>query len=330
MRVEQAIYGESRGGHGLRMASSDDPIISVLTSRLDLPDTAPPGVNWSPFVSGFPYREYYVLARTFADPTATRPGMVLSHAVIAMRDDVIKMPDLRPLFKMLLTEPTMPDVLVACELPQLAEPLEPTPELISLANVLGTRGKGPVIRFGLQNFDELIASLWIHLWPEVRSNFSFRLSFGPQDIIDEITPTVICTPSALASRWATYRILGKHVQSPSLAAGILCGEEKATTVMELAQQVGAKIYQFSDLSLLQRIYEIDKHSNPQFSECVSALRILEKLSPNPTVGVARKNIFIQRFEAQLSSASVQDILLLRNLVTSGLPDATIIWDSLRD
>ncbi|WP_140919637.1 GAP1-N1 domain-containing protein [Limnobaculum xujianqingii] len=329
MRVEQAIYGESRGGHGLKMATSEHPIISELTSRLDLPDTAPPGVDWSPFVSGFPYREYFVLSRTFADPSATRSGMVLSHAVIAKLSDVINMPDLRPLFGMLLTKPIIPDIFVAHDLSEIAEQRKSIPELISLANALVTRGRGPVVRFNVKNFEELIAALWVFLWPEIRSKFSFRLSFGPQDIIDEIPPAVICTPSSLASRWTTYRVVGDIVQSSSLAAEILCDEMKAALVMELAQQVGAKIYQFSELPLLQHIYEIDTHPNPQFDECVSALRILEKLSPDPNSGITRKNIFIQRLEARLPSASVQDILLLRNLVTNGLPNATTIWDNLK-
>ncbi|ULS47543.1 hypothetical protein F9W95_19115 [Pectobacterium carotovorum] len=328
MKVEQAIYGESRGGHGLRSASSDLPIISALASYLDLPDAAPLGVNWSPFVSGFPYGKYYVLARTFADPAASRPGMVLSHAVIAPLEDVIKASNLRPLFEMLLTEPIVPDVLDASEYLGLAEPIKPSPELVSLANALVTRGKGPVVRFGLQNFDELIASLWVHLWPEIRSRFAFRLSFGPQDVIDEITPAVICTPNALASRWSNYRVLSNDIQSPSLAAEILYGGIDRSSIMELAQQVGAKIHQFSELPQLQRIYEIDQNPAPQFDECVSALRIMEKLSPNPTPTLARKNAFIHRLVLRLPHASVQDILLLRNLGTAGLPDATRIWASL--
>ncbi|AHK21923.1 hypothetical protein BF17_04465 [Yersinia similis] len=330
MKVEQAIYGESRGGHGLRLGSSDLPIISALTSYLDLPDAAPLGVNWSPFVSGFPHGKYYILARTFADPAASRPGMVLSHAVIVPLEEVINISDLRPLFEMLLTEPIFPGVLEACEFLAIAKPLKPTPELVSLANALVTRGRGPVIRFGLQDFDELIASLWVHLWPEIRSKFSFRLSFGPQDIIDEITPAVICTPNALASRWSSYRVLSNDIQSPSLAAGILYGGMDRSSVMELTQQVGAKIYQFSELPLLQRLYEIDKNPDPQFDECVSALRIIEKLSPYPAPGLDYKNVFTHRLVLRLPHASLQDILLLRNLGTAGLPDATRIWTSLKD
>jgi len=330
VKVEQAIYGESRGGHGLRLSSSDLPIISALTSYLDLPDAAPPGVDWSPFVSGFPHGKYYVLARTFADPAATRPGMVFSHAVIVPLDEIINLPDLSPLFEMLLTEPVLPEVLEVLEFPASVKSQQTIPELVSLADALVTRGRGPVVRFGLQKFDELIASLWAYLWPEMRSKFSFRLSFGPQDIIDEITPSVICTPSSLASRWSSYRVVGKVIQSSSLAAGILYGEAEAAPVVKLAEQVGAQILHFSDLPLLQRIYEIDESLNPQFDECVSALRILEKLSPNPEQGLARKSVFMNRLVLRLPEASIENILLLRNLGMVGLPDASKIWDALKN
>ena len=70
MKVEQAIYGEVRSGHALRLASIRSSIVEELASRLDLPDTAPPGVNWSPYITGFPYGDRYILARTFVDPNS--------------------------------------------------------------------------------------------------------------------------------------------------------------------------------------------------------------------------------------------------------------------
>lgn len=328
MRVEQALYGETRGGHGLRLASADLQIISELISRLDLPDTAPPGVDWSPFVSGFPYGEYYVIARTFADPAATRPGMVLSHAAIAPLDEVVAMSDLRPLFALLISEPTSPEALATCELLESSTSSTTALELIPLAEALVTRGVGPVVRVGLHGFDELVLALWTHLWPEIRAQFAFRLSFGPQDMVETPKPSLVCTPNTLASRWTRHRVIGPANSPPSLAAGILCGEAEATPVLALAQQLGARICHFTDLPLLQRIYEIDSATNPRFDECVSVLRFLERLSPDPTRGVARKDELIQRLESRLPNASVQEIMLLRNLDTMGLSAAHRIWTSL--
>lgn len=329
MIVEQALYGEIRGGHGLRMASATTPIISELTSRLDLPDTAPPGVDWSPFVSGFPHGEYYILARTFADPTATRPGMVLSHALIAPLAEIIELSDLRPLFSLLISEPKLPAALTTCELQTSGETPTPALELVPLAEALVTRGTGPVVRIGLHGFDELVFSLWAHLWPEIRAQFAFRLSFGPQDIVDTLKPSLICTPTPLASRWTRHRIVGTTNSATSLASGIICGGAEAASILAFAQQIGAIIRHFTDLPLLQHAYEIDSNPKARFEECVSVLRILERLSPNPIRGITSKTLLIQRLESRLLDASVQEILLLRNLSTTGLSEAPRIWASLK-
>lgn len=112
MKIEQAIYGEVRSGHALRLASSRSQIVDELASRLDLPDTAPPGVNWSPYVTGFPYGDKYVLARTFADPHATRAGMVISHALIAPLDEIVTTANLKSLFENLIVSPETPAPLL--------------------------------------------------------------------------------------------------------------------------------------------------------------------------------------------------------------------------
>jgi hypothetical protein len=112
MKIEQAIYGEVRSGHALRLASTRSQIVDELASRLDLPDTVPPGVNWSPYITGFPYRDRYILARTFADPHATRAGMVISHALIAPLDEIATTANLKSLFENLIVTPEPPKPLL--------------------------------------------------------------------------------------------------------------------------------------------------------------------------------------------------------------------------
>ena len=330
MRVEQAIYGEVRGGHGLRLASTGNRVFSELTSRLDLPDTTPPGADWSPFVSGFPHGEHFVLARTFADPEATRPGMVLSHAVIAPLDEVISMSDLRPLFGLLITEPKQPAMLASCDLLPLPESPSTAVELVPSAEALVTRGTGPVVRIGVQGFDGLVIALWARLWPSIRAQFAFRLSFSPQDIVEFPKPSIVCTPNTLASRWTGHRIIGPANSSPtSPGARVLCGGEEAESVLHFAGQIGACIRHFIDLPLLQRAFEIESASSPSFDDCVTVLRLLERLSPDPAQGVDSKTKLINRLESRLRSASVQEVLLLRNLSTTGLSAADTLWAGLK-
>ncbi|MFM0082909.1 hypothetical protein P0D72_29155, partial [Paraburkholderia sediminicola] len=100
MRVEQAVYGEVQGrGHGLRASSPNAAIAVAIASKLDLPDAVPSGVQaWSPFVRGFPIDDHYVLARTFLDSSASRGGMVLTHALIVSLDDMCEVGSLAALF----------------------------------------------------------------------------------------------------------------------------------------------------------------------------------------------------------------------------------------
>ena len=329
MEVEQAIYGEVRGGHALRLASDRSRIPAELASRLDLPDTAPPGVEWSPFVSGFPHGDRYVIARTFADFTATRAGMVLSHAVIAPLLELAATADLRPLLALLIAAPKPPEALKTCDVPTSTELPPTTDDLVPTAEALTARGTGPAVWVGNQGFENLVAALWARLWPELRTRFAFRLSFGPDDVVENPQPSLVCTPTALAARWTGHRVIGTSGPAPlSRAAAILSGGAGAEPVLRFAREIGAHLDRFTDLRLLERAYELGSSSNPTFDDCVAVLRLVERLSPDPDIGEAGKAKLINRLNSQLLAAAVTGVLLLRNLGTTGLPTANTVWASL--
>lgn len=329
MKVEQAIYGEVRGGHALRLASDRSRIPAELASRLDLPDTAPSGVDWSPFVNGFPYGDQYVLARTFADPTASRAGMVLAHAVIAPLVAIAATADLRPLLALLIAVPEPPDALAACDVSTSIKVPPTATDLVPAAEALTARGTGPVVRVGTRGFEDLAVALWFHLWPELRTRFAFRLSFGPHDVVDTLQPSLVCTPSALAARWTGHRTIGTSAPGPtSRAAAILSGGAEAEPVLSFAREIGAGLDRFTDLPLLERAYELGSSSSPSFDDCVAVLRLVERLSPDPDMGAAGKAKLTDRLDSRLHAAPVAGVLLLRNLSTSGLPAANTLWTSL--
>lgn len=329
MRIEQAIYGEVRGGHALRLASDRGHIPIDLVSRLDLPDTAPPGVVWSPFLSGFPHGDRYVLARTFADPTATRAGMVLSHAIILPLIEVVAERDLRPFLALLLNSPEVPNSLETLDISISGESIATAIDLIPAAEALILRGSGPVVRIGTQDFEDLAVALWFHCWPEIRARFAFRLSFGPHDIVEALPPSLVCTPTSLTARWAGYRIVGTAGPTPiSRAAHILSGGAEAEPILHFAREIGAHLNDFASLPPLDRTYEISSSADPSFEECVTAVRLVERLSPDPMTGAVSKAKLINRLNERFSKANVQDVLLLRNLGTTGLQGAEILWASL--
>jgi hypothetical protein len=330
MRVEQAIYGEVRGGHALRLASDCGKVSPDLTSRLDLPDTAPPGAYWSPFLSGFPHGDRYVLARTFSDPAATRAGMVLSHAVIAPLDELTTTADLRPLLALLIATPEAPETLEAREVSTSAEQHPLAVDLVATAVALTTRGAGPVVRIGCQSFEDLMISLWFYLWPEIRNRFAFRLSFGPQDLVEVPKPSLVCTPTALGARWAGHRIVEPTgPKTISRATALLSGGAEGEPLLGFAREIGARIDHIDALSLLERAYELRSISTPTFDECVAVLRLVERLSPDSAAGLEGKATLAERLISCLPEATVGDILLLRNLGTEAFPGTEIVWAGLR-
>lgn len=330
MIIEQAIYGEVKGGHGLRASSGDFELAIELTSRLDLPDNAPPGADWSPFVSGFPYRDWYVIARTFRDPHAGRAGMVLSHALIAPIDAFVTIPDLRPIFEQLITGPTMPTDLSALSI----DPSDALPpavsELPATAAALVTRSAiGPVIRVGHQGFEPLVASLWGQLWPALRRGFSFRLSFGPGDLVEVPQPALVCTPVSLVGRWQGHRLLDRFVSdAASLVSGILSGNEAGESVRAFTEMIGAEPSTFSELSLLAQAYRLAVLEPNSIGNAIASVRLAERLSPDPSRGDVGKDHLLNNLILLLETATPSDILQLRNLLLHGFAQSERVWRAL--
>ncbi len=327
--VEQAIYGEMKGGHGLRAASAAGAL--EIASRLDLPDTAPIGAEWSPFVSGFPYGDRYVIARTFRDPNAGRAGMVLSHALIASMEQIITVPDLRPIFSHLITEPAAPHSIPSLNIQCGDETPPAVPELRAAAAALVDRAPGVVVHLGHQGFEALVVSLWGQLWPTIRRTFSFRLSFGPQDLVETPTPVLICTPLSLVARWQNHRLLDRFMSSPqSLASAMISGEDDGETLKLFAKEIGAEISSFAELPLLEQAHRLAVLQPDSNDNSVAAVRLTDRLSPDPSRGTTGKNNILNRLILQIRNASATELLYLRNLTLESFSNGGEVWQTLRE
>ena len=343
MRIEQALYGERRGGHSLLAASGDEEVSAEIVQRLDLPDTAPPGVKWSPFLRGFRFRNRYVLSRTFRDTSASRGGMVFSHALIAPLDAIGETPDLGSLLKLLVTsERQLPAATTvelvrtetrlphAGDLMDAAEALAATGQYSQYSKEQGTTRPLPVVRLGHVGFDDLVVALWARLSPKMRRAFAFRLSFGPRDLVETPTPALVCTPPSMAARWSDYPIIRSGVsrEPASLAAAVLAGHEKAASLLEFMREIGAKPATFRDLRLLDRAYLLNI-DEPTLERCVGAVRLIEKLSPDPDAGEDAKDVLVGRLCKLVTAATAEQILLLRNLRLSAFPSSGGVWKALK-
>ena len=326
MRIEQALYGEHRGGHSLLASSGDEDVSAAIVQHLDLPDAAPPGVEWSPFLGGFPYQGRYVLSRTFRDTGASRSGMVFSHALLARLDEIVDTPDLRPLLKLFASSDRQRPNVTTVELVPTETPLPHSDELIGAAEALVTNGRLPVVRLGHIGFDDLVVALWARLLPEVRRGFVFRLSFDPRDLVETPMPALVCTPSPMAARWSDYPMVQSVAsrEPASLAAAILSGHKKAAPLLEFMQETGSQPPTFRDLRLAEQAYVLNI-GEPTVERRVGALRLIEKLSPEPDAGEDGKNVLVRQLCELVPAAGAEDILLLRNLQLSGFPSPSWVW-----
>lgn len=329
MLVDQAIYGAVRNGHGLKCASGDQKLATELAHRLDLPDTAPPGAEWSPFVSGFAVRDRYVVARTFSDTSASRAGMVLTHALICRLDEVVELKDLRPIFDRLVKTPDQAPADVSQLTIEPSGGLPPlTFDLTSAAQLLVTRGSGPVVRMGVNGFDELVAALWGQLWPSIRRRFSFRLSFGPNDIVEQPGPTIVCTPTTLVGRWQQKRIVGQGDAERPSAAAMIDGSEAGAKLRQFAMRIGAELDNFDVLRLLEQAHLLITAKPDAVGCLVPAVRLVQNLSTDPTKGNEEKRAIIDRLIAILPGARPEEILTLRNLSVPGFATGMRIWQEI--
>ena len=330
MQIEQALYGENRGGHSLLASSGDGAVPTALVQHLDLPDTAPPDAEWSPFLRGFPYQDRYVLSRTFHDTAASRGGMVFSHALLAPLDELVQTPDLQPLLQLLATSDRQRPDATTARLPCTQTPVPQAIDLVDAAEALAATGKFPVVRLGHIGFDDLVVALWAHLPPEIRRGLSFRLSFGPTDLVEQPMPALVCTPRGMAARWSEYPVIRTATphEPDSLAAAILSGRAGATTpLIEFMQQMEVRPATFPDLRLAELAYQLDI-GEPSLERRVGVMRLIEKLSPDSDAGGTGKQLLAQRLCDALSGARAEEILRLRNLQLSAFPEPKRVWNAL--
>lgn len=330
MRVEQAVYGEIAGrGHGLRTSSMDASFASTIASKLDLPDSVPPGVQtWSPFVRGFPINDRYVLARTFLDSSASRGGMVLTHALIVSLDEICEVSHLAMFFGCLASSATdCPSSVEALEVDTAVGIPGQAADLIGIANALSAQGLAPVVQLGVDGFESIVDSLWSNLWPALRRNFAFRLSFGPNDVVEQPTPAIVCSPEQLQARWTNYRITKSGDRFPdSESARILCGQLDVKPILSLAEKLGLEVHTFKELNRLERLHAL-LASGENLDDFLAAVRLVDGLSSQPKIGTTVKEELIGRLTALVAGMGCKQLLLMRNLTLPGFSNTQPLWSA---
>ena len=169
-------------------------------------------------------------------------------------------------------------------------------ELIIPLDLAPSHHEPPVVSLGLEGFDKRIAQLWTHLWPAMRRSLAFRLSFSPQDLVEDVRPAIICTPQAFAARWSGFTLVEPNgADAPrSLAAALLVGAAAGWPLQAFGNDVEVEINSFGDLGLLERASELVRAPGDPPEQLIAAARLIEHLSPVSTAGAAGKVPLLER------------------------------------
>ncbi|KQO64085.1 hypothetical protein ASF22_21600 [Methylobacterium sp. Leaf87] len=197
-------------------------------------------------------------------------------------------------------------------------------DLQAVAALLVGRGKKPVVWLGPDRIEPMLIALWRNLWPSMRRDFAFRLSFGPDDIVDPPTPALVCTPVSLAVRWRGYPIIEQSSAPNSVAARVLSGVDDAEPLRAFAASIG---HVDTTLQSLPRLVEARRllQSGADLTELAAGLRLINLLSPDPAQGRGAKAGFVDATASVVASSSAEQVMLLRNLSLEGFNDLKALW-----
>jgi hypothetical protein len=320
--IYQAIYGEKQKGHSFLAASPGAPdICKEIRPFTDRPSYVPPGIVWTPYLSGYPHKQFYILSRTFPDTQVTRPGMVFTHCLLLPIEQAIQCNDLSIIISHLYKEPLKDSYLETLNI--VVDNSEGSAEeypngFLNLLSQMLQREKSdlPVVWIGQEGFSESVTALWRYLWPEARQALSFRLSFDPQDT-EQQQLTLVYTPEALASRWRNFTtVSASDSHKPeTLTEKYILGAPEAKPLHDLIKELSIAPKSFSDLSRIERCHkylESLKEGNMGCDAICSLARTIGSISPLPEHGERVKNLVIRELAQATVQGRANDVLALRN------------------
>lgn len=336
------LFGEYKGAHDLILSAPEIKDRALpLAVRTDRPGQ-PGRVRWTAFDGGFAYKDFYVFARTFPDPNASRAGMVLSEAFAFPLEQAIEIPgilNIQQAFCATLQEAKEKrETSISVELETDSARLENN-LLPGLANIVrhllaADDDAKPIIWLGQEGFSTAVAALWSRLPKDWRADFNFRLSFAPEDTTGQRW-TIVCTPHDFASRWAGFRTVSPEedvtaFSEDDLSAAFLLGKPEGKLIAELLTELGCQATNLKSLKLAEEsaVYRRRAASEKlDFSERLAYVRRLGLLAPDSRDGEKLKTQAIGGLMMQLKTEGTADnVFALNNLDVSPFVSAS---DSLK-
>jgi|GEM_PF-5304412 hypothetical protein len=332
MRFLVAAFGDTGKRHGILGCPGEArAFFQEIANRTDRPGYTPIGVSWPPYLSGFAYKDYYLLMRTLPDDSASRPGMVYTVAVAGELDSFSKINNLQPLIDLLpktLEKRIGPSGTVieiederlrfcaSAGLPsRLASSLVSSSEIV----VWGDPG----------SFDDIIRTLWCSVWPSIRKRLSFRLSFDPSDIDRDHPPTLVTALPQVRSRWSRDQFIEPSEPSEAAivgAASLLTQGESRNGILQLVEALDAmeSISDLRQLSLVDALLNASQQNSQTFSSLRSQLQLAAKLTPGSDKGSRFKAPVLAELQRRIPEQTVAaEIRGLRNVPTDSFDSSSV-------
>ena len=328
MKFYQGYFGATPSGHDLLACAPGqrERFLNIL-DRTDVQGILPAGTAFDTYVTAFRVELDYVVMRTSVDETATRAGMVFTHALIASTSELVEVPSLCEVVRKLKAKrPDLLDVDDIVFTPPLGDKVTDSEPSAALINALMGVTTKPPIWPDRGDFIDAMDSVWRRAWPELRSLLTFTMGLSPEDAhLSEYA--VLYVPEALTGRWSGFHIIPQMAPPHELEKGAsaLAGGQASRELREMAQQISWPPSTFTALKDLAELQERVARVSTTPTEDIRTLRLLCFAAASPLEAVAIKRQVLKRTTANLAKASLGDLLACRNLVLSCLPDQDLFW-----
>jgi hypothetical protein len=329
------IFGEIDRRHGL--INSSVPVemrdrLSGLAALSDRPSSdLPLDTAITPYLSGFPYDRWYVLMRTFLDPTAERGGMVRTFCILLPIDELERLNDLSIPIDYLPANDSSPNewnIWKGKDSGEMLREREPgdIANLTPLSTRLGfvdalLRNQSPGIWTDNQDdFESVLVGIWALLPPAFRSILRFGKSYSPNDL-GEPKPHLVTTPKNAAARWDREKILKPLDREPKSRAELFfLGKISANSLGQFL--ISLPITEFRQIKLADDCLEaFEDAERGEISQAVEAAVFINTLAPELHQARELKERSISILENILQTATTKDIRYFANLQLDAFENA---------
>lgn len=321
-RVFDARFGDKDGALALLEYPPDmRGFFLRLSDKADLPDSAPAGAAWDPFVRGWREDSYYIVALTEADYAAVRPGMIATRMIAVPITEAEKCDNLGALFEVLheTNRAYVPEFTIPLGPVKSQQAVQPA-LLACIAHHLIYEEK-PAAIVGQNGFEALVATLWQKLPPELRRAFAFGFSFTPADLT-VTRANMVAVPTSCENRWSSYKFKcdAKWNQPLRDPIAAFLSDAQAHGFLEFLQEVGLVFNSFADYRRYARLWNYWQKRGENDPEVTHALlRSLGTLLPEPEQALNQKEEAMGIAAGLLRVGTEADILALRSVKARAFP-----------